>query len=324
METINKPTITNQTEFKVLNPYYKIVDFEVNKWAEELNLFENEEEKIISKNQHLNKFTSRLYPNANLKELLPISKLILVLFLADDRADRFHGKGKIDFWKNLLSDFEQGTNNGQGIVWGMIFSEISLIHCNHNLSSIALAGKNFRNLVRNFIKAGIWESENLFANNPPLPNEYLKKLKHSSGAEIAIHFLTHIQSNKIDLGTLYSPELKQLRKTLLLIICLSNDLASFSKEECSGDFHNLVLLYEIHFKLNRKESIARVIEKLNLLKKKYLSLLKQVQKNPGICPEKKISICDSFNGLLLGCEIWAKEDTGRYVGVVTISNEIEL
>jgi hypothetical protein len=121
METINKPTITNQTEFKVLNPYYKIVDYEVNKWAEEYSLFENEQEKILSQNQHLNKFASRLYPNANLNELLPISKLILVLFLADDRADRLHGEGKIDFWKNLLSDFEQVASNGHGLAWEMIF-----------------------------------------------------------------------------------------------------------------------------------------------------------------------------------------------------------
>jgi hypothetical protein len=124
--------------------------------------------------------------------------------------------------------------------------------------------------------------------------------------------LIHIQSNKIDPATLYSPELKQLRKTLLLMICLSNDLASFSKEENSGDFHNLVLLYELHFKLTGSESIDKVTEKLKLLKEEYLSLQNHFLNNPGICPEKKQSICDSFNRLLLGCEIWAKEDTGRY------------
>ncbi|WP_194972517.1 terpene synthase family protein [Aquiflexum lacus] len=312
METINKPTITNQTEFKVLNHYYKIVDYEVNKWAEDCSLFKNEEEKIHSQNQHLNKFASRLYPNANLNELLPISKLIMVLFLADDRADRLQGAERVGSWKNMLSEFEFGLVRENVFCWDSLLSDFSMINHSSNIASIALAGKNICEMVRNFIKAGIWESENLLESSPPLPADYLKKLKHSSGAEIAIHYLTFIQSNKIDPATLYSPELKQLRKTLLLLICLSNDLASFRKEENTGDFHNLVLLYEIHFKLTRIESIAKVTEKLKLLKEDYLSLQNQLINNPGICIEKKNSICDSFNNLLLGCEIWAKEDTGRY------------
>lgn len=312
METIKKNENSFQSGQKILNPFFEIVQDEIELWAKGNNLYENESERIITNNQHLNKFASRLYPNASLTELQPISKFILVLFLADDRADKLDGSERVRFWKNILRDFDQGTSEKNQFYWEALLSDFPPDPWKQNIASLALAGKNIRNMVRNFIMAGIWEADNLLENKPPLPENYLKKLKYSSGAEIAIHYLTFIQSNKIDSATLYSPELKQLRKTLILLICLSNDLASFRKEESSGDFHNLVLLYEIHFKLNRKESIAKVTEKLNLLKKDYLSLQKQLLNNPGICIEKKKSICDSFNRLLLGCEIWAKEDTGRY------------
>jgi hypothetical protein len=171
-------------------PNFEIAWIELDSWAKEYKLYESDWESGLVKAQKLNKFASRLYPNASLIELLPISKLILVLFLADDRADRLHGPERVHFWKNYLLDFENGTSEKNPFCWETLLSDFPTSPWKQNLASLALARKNIRNMVRNFIFAGIWEAENLLKNKPPLPENYLKKLKYSSGAEIAIHYLT--------------------------------------------------------------------------------------------------------------------------------------
>lgn len=299
----------------LLNPFAGVVDREVMDWADRIGFFESPEERESVRRQQLNKFASRMYPNADFGELLPITKLFLTLFCLDDRADSLQGMERSRYWKKVRAGYGRcpvGKDHLDGDPMPETFTEILWDWGGKNPLSPD-RGRKLKRLVWNFIRAGHWESVNLSKGLPPSINSYLRQLKHSSGAGIAMDLLLYIKNNGFGHDIFYHPALKPLQSTIVLLICLSNDLASCNKEEKAGDFHNMVLLEEYHYLISREEAGQRVKSEYLFLKKAYIRQEQEyLSKAPGSRQQKQ-AVCDALRTLLIGCQTWAKEDTVRYV-----------
>jgi hypothetical protein len=263
--------------------------------------------------QMLNSFAVYLYPNAEKKELLFITKVFRYLFFLDDMADQYTGSKKILLWEQVLNLFIHVTTrgkkaelNGNGKILVEIFESLEA-------TGIDEKGKEcFKKCIFNFVKAGIWEAKNLYHNHPPLISKYLKKLGHSSGAEVAIFSLAIIQSNGIQASNLFCKKLMGLRQCLIRIVCLCNDLDSLEKEEKAGDFHNFVLLLEIHHGMDRKEAIILVKSKLKTILNNYQISATAFLLETSIASQEKNAILAGFDNILKGCQLWANDNETRY------------
>jgi hypothetical protein len=103
-----------------------------------------------------------------------------------------------------------------------------------------------------------------------------------------------------------------LRQCLIRIICLSNDINSLEKEAKAGDFHNLVLLLEIHHQMERKQAISLIKSKLKTYINNYQISATSFLLDTTIVSKEKNAILAGFDNILKGCQLWANDNETRY------------
>ena len=298
----------------LLNPYFEKVDQLVFNWAASSHFFLNDTERKRFQDQQLNKFASRLFPNADEQELIQITKLFLVLFCLDDRADQLSGRSRIRFWKELIRHYdhaETGIHAFNTDAIGKLFWEIHWGWFRDRAREMRM-GILLTHYIRKFFKAGLWEAKNLAKKKPPTIIKYVHQLKHCSGAGIAIELLGYLQDNRFPAVLFHHPKLEPLYQTITEIICFSNDLSSYKKEAQAGDFHNLVLLKELHYKIPREQAVEIIKSRLDFLKEVYRN---QQQLFQEISPETTIQdnpMAFAIIRMLQGMDTWVREDTKRY------------
>ncbi|GAB3655871.1 hypothetical protein GCM10028791_27290 [Echinicola sediminis] len=96
------------------------------------------------------------------------------------------------------------------------------------------------------------------------------------------------------------------------LICYSNDLSSYDKEERDGDFHNLVLLQEMQYGIPREQAIDRIQSRLSFLKTVLNNQLQSILHLNVGNKQQKHELILAIHRMLLGMEFWVKEDTNRY------------
>jgi len=310
---MNYDTLRHGTAVPLLNPNYEPVSERVNAWAREKQLFMDETEFRSCISQKLNKFAARLFPKAAKRELVEISKLFLVLFCLDDRADRLKGNTRVQFWKELLHQYSATKKNIAYTGTSAIIEIFQEVHWGwfRQCAADKELGVRLINYVRKFLKAGLWEAKNLANNTPPTVIEYFSHLKHCSGAGIAIELLAYLNIHPFG-RLIHHPHLAPLYQTIVNLICLSNDLSSHVKEAAAGDFHNLILLKEQQYKITRVQAIERVSQHLVFHQKIFKNQLQLVQELPQASALEKCLLLEAINGLLVGMKLWVREDTGRY------------
>ncbi|GAB3654989.1 hypothetical protein GCM10028791_26010 [Echinicola sediminis] len=213
-------------------------------------------------------FAARLFPNARKEELEQITRLFLILFYLDDKADSYKGKDRIIFWK-YLTQFNQQIGKGNIITGNTAIPETyRQLHWGwfRDRSREKRLGTKLARYIGKFLKAGLWEAKNLARNKQPSILKYVQQLKHCLGAGIAVELLGYLDGHDFPPELFHHKSLLPLYQTITEIICFSNDLASFEKEERDGDFHNLVLLKEYQYNIPRKQAIKAVqtLEKVTL------------------------------------------------------------
>ncbi|WP_215222695.1 terpene synthase family protein [Echinicola shivajiensis] len=297
-----------------LNPHFKVADQLCREWAATHIFFLNDEERKKTHDQQLNKFAARLFPNADKQEMLQISKLFLVLFCLDDRADQLKGQTRIKFWKELIKKYDhihRGIHAYYNDAIGKLFWEIHWGWFRDRARKIGL-GIQLSQFIRKFLKAGLWEAKNLQKNKPPTIIKYVHQLKHCSGAGIAIELLGYLQSNKLSPQVFHHPKLEPLYQTITEIICFTNDLSSYEKEKRDGDLHNLVLLKEMQYHIPLEESIKRIKERLDFLQQIYVNQHRIFPLMGNTHLQEKIRLIKAIYAMLQGMEIWVSKDTRRY------------
>ncbi|WP_460546389.1 terpene synthase family protein, partial [Echinicola sediminis] len=205
----------------LLNTHFEKANRIVIKWAISNRLFLNDRERSRCIDQQLNKFAARLFPNANEQELVHISQLFLVLFCLDDRADRLSGRSRINFWKELIRQYDHihtGLHSNNTDAIGKLFWEIHWGWFRDRARSKTL-GTLLTKYIRKFLKAGLWEAKNLTKDTPPAIIKYIHQLKHCSGAGIAIELVAYLNDNDLPSQLFHHPKLVPLSHTLTELIC---------------------------------------------------------------------------------------------------------
>ncbi|QDH78714.1 hypothetical protein FKX85_06560 [Echinicola soli] len=300
-------------EAQTTNPFTKITRIAVRKWTEERGLFLSDRERNRAYDQNQEDFAAYAYPHANKEELFHISKLFLVLFCLDDRADGLGAGERTEFWNNHLADFKKirsGKLSPDNAV-GRVFKDLHWYWFRDRARRFNRGLKLVRQ-VEKFITSGLWEAANLERNNPPSLLAYRKRLKHCSGSGIALELLTYISSLGFTMETYESPAFLDLKRTAVRLICLSNDLDSHYKEALSGDFHNLVLLKKHYYHIGLEECIDRVRKEYGFVREVYRRQVYHfLSTGPGSFQEKQ-QLVGHLHEMLNGLETWARKVTSRY------------
>lgn len=306
--------LNSYTKGKVLlNPNFGRVNDLVQTWAEKGNLYYNREEKRKCDHQQLNKFAARLFPLANEEELLNITKLFLVLFCLDDRADKLKGQVRVNFWKEQLDLFSYHQKKaGLGACCiDEVYYELHWGWFRRRTTENRL-GLHLIKHIRKFLKAGMWEAKNLARSKPPTIIKYIYQLKHCSGAGIALELLAYLEKSNLPPELFHHKELAPLFQTIIELICLSNDLTSYEKEDKVGDFHNLVILQEMQYHIARPIALDRINKRVQFLKEVYSNQTQNILQIDIGHYYQKSKLITGINSLLNGMEKWVKDDTGRY------------
>ncbi|GGF44383.1 terpene synthase family protein [Echinicola rosea] len=311
---MNYEALHHRSSVPVLNPNYEHVSERVYEWARKKGLFLGENDLKRSCSQKHNKFAPRLFPDAGKEELEQITRLFLVLFYLDDRADSLHGNRRVNFWKeqiqlnrqiakgNLSAGDAASAETFWQLHWGWF----------RDRSRERKMGTRLVRYVGKFLKAGLWEAKNLAKEKQPTIIKYVHQLKHCSGAGIAVELLGYLRAHDFPVEVFHHRCLGPLYQTITEIICFSNDLASYEKEERDSDFHNLVLLKEYQYKIPRKQAEERVRERLEFLEEVYRKQQIDFQEScPGSPPHKQ-ALGKAIDRMIKGMHIWATRDTVRY------------
>lgn len=299
----------------MLNPNYEHVSERVYEWAREKGLFLEENDLKRCCSQKHNKFAPRLFPDAGKEELEQITRLFLVLFYLDDRADSLHGNRRINFWKEQIQLNRQIAKGNQSAGNAASAETFWQLHWGwfRDRSREKSLGTRLVRFVGKFLKAGLWEAKNLEKEKQPTIIKYVHQLKHCSGAGIAVELLGYLDAHKFPPELFHHKNLMPLYQTITEIICFSNDLVSYKKEEKAGDFHNLILLQEKQYQISRPIALNYTQDRLKFLQEVFSKQIKNILKTDAGNHYQKMDLVASIHNLLKGIEYWAKVDTQRYM-----------
>ncbi|WBL43564.1 terpene synthase family protein [Algoriphagus halophytocola] len=282
-------------EFPVaMNRHCIALDVEVLRWAWAAGLFESPAELERCRTQKINWFAAYLFPEELPLKLELIMKFFLCLFLLDDLLDIYLDRDMEHYLIHLRS------GKASHPVPRLEKLGASLLQFNQEIvqaNGVSGLGKQWEQTWQDHLEALQWELRSKRSAVPPVLEAYRRYRPIASGAYLAMGFL-RTDNTFLDCFS------ELLESQLARFICLSNDLASHTKELKIGDFHNEVLIL-------REEigdiAIGWVQNEIVRLRKSIWMLAEQV----GSQSEQ----CDRWARSLLlqagGCTAWTAE-TSRY------------
>lgn len=274
------------------------LDALVLRWAWAGGIFENPAELERCRLQKVNWFAGYLFPGEDTERLELVMKFFLGLFLLDDLLDACPDSDMMEFLEGLkngehLSDLHRVTALGQALL------EL------HEAIGKAVLSPSWRTQWKyswnSYLEGLQWELRNKEDRAVPRLEEYRFYRPISSGVFLAIHLLRNVDHTE------YS-DAESLENDIARFICLSNDLASFDKEQALGDFHNELIILGESF---GEDTRGWALRELSLLQLRIRKLGKQAEAKS----ESDRRWVESLFLLLGGCVSWT-EETSRYVAYV--------
>lgn len=283
-----------------LNQSTDVLNRKILRWAWDKKLVVDAEELERFRIQKINSFSGFLFPDASEEELNNIMKLFLCLFLLDDLLDTDYEFNQLEFLKSLSESDQAGFNLQTRL--GKLGFELSLLSVQIDHDTVNHSCEQSWKEVWQFYLDGLkWEVLNKLNNTVPSLTEYQLMRPHASGVFLAIHLL---KSNQVTEGC----ETQLLEQTIARFICLSNDLASWSKEEKINDFHNELLLLRMFY---GEKAFDILNMELGMLEKKIYSLSELLISRSEECRQW----VDSLLHLVGGCIAWSNLTFRYEIGI---------
>jgi hypothetical protein len=261
------------------------------------------------------RFAPRLLPFAGPRIQLLAAKLFTLLFIMDDRADKYPG----NLWKSLWEKHLAPKHSPVEVdLIALAMEPIQLL----NLHKPKGSASGLLMSLKEFVYAGMEEKE---------------KWKDHKKVDLELYFSFKIKSSGINIAfdclLIAHPELQteipahaliKIKRRVARCILLSNDLDSFEKELRAGDLNNLVILFHQKQGIPLRTAVNKVV---HLLKDELWALESlfqnelfrhiNVERYPDSGAEMEMGngFIQSFMkiySLYLGCKFWALEDTDRY------------
>ena len=296
-----------------VHPLSKEIDGMVIDWAKEIGLLDSKEKVNNVLQMKINWFSSCLYPKADKTLLIPISKLFLILFLLDDYIDDLEKPVHYELVFPLHKDFFD-ILHGEKVKLDNPMSKAFLSFCTDWQAIVGKDGfKVFTNNFEEYINFQLWEIGLNTKMEIPEINEYCRNRLYASGAYLAVYFLREMNNlNTLD-NIPFAIQLSYLETKATSLICLANDLASFSKEFNEGSFNNIVIILIKKYGLSTKRATQLANKKHDRILFQFNQLCALVENSPD---PRLVNYMESLRSMIVGSNHWSSMETNRYHNLV--------
>lgn len=253
--------------------------------------------------------TARFYPQAELEQLKIANDFIVLLFALNDLLDDQHTDqptfiehfiavtehravlpDKVDSpvlaaWANLWPRIEQLSPSGQAV--------------------------RFTSRLKALLQTALQRSMNAGIHVPTVA-QYMEEGPYLAGAQISTGIIPLIEGISLPDEVLQHPVLSELEQLSHKLLCWSNDLFSFSKEQVQGNKHNLVSLLQHERQLTLDEALLCVAAIHNTDMRRFVTLSTQL---PGFDETRDQAVARYVEALrrhIRGNVDWSEKDSRRY------------
>lgn len=291
-----------------INPLSDEIEKLTTSWAIDLGLLKSRNQINTIKQMKINSFASYLFPNAQRKLLLPISKIYLILFLLDDIIDNAANMKIIEIEKiylafiDILNGVEPKNKNSISDAFQAFIADWQKLV---NIEKY----QQFIKCFKDYIEFQRWESTASLTSRIPKVSEYNYKKPYSSAAYLAIYFMKVLINFPLQSNQFESLQLHSLEKKASILIWLANDIGNFYNELNKGSKRNYLILLMEEQKLSAEESMQVANQKHNAILLQFIqncSLLKNLNK-PILSKYLK-----ALKHMIAGCHYWSVSETIRY------------
>ncbi|MDQ0592101.1 hypothetical protein QFZ37_000470 [Chryseobacterium ginsenosidimutans] len=302
----------------VLNPHTDAVKQHTDQWVIKFGLCFKEDFERYNANNY-SAFTARFYPNADYDQLCIASDLVALLFIVDDHIDSQFAESAVEkefALRQFIEKFMTVINPKIELQTTQQFENPVFIALADVWSRLICISRD--EWIRSFVKeieyifaAAIWEYQNSFKQLPGV-EEYLEKRRYAGAANVSLALIQPIEKNYLPEFAKNHVIIQKLSEAACNAICISNDLFSLSKEQLSGDKHNLPSIIKNEQNVTWEEAVLLTAEIHDTEVNKFIALSKEL---PSF-DEETDQILKRYTNILelqmAGNIAWSESETARY------------
>jgi hypothetical protein len=262
--------------------------------------------------------TARFYPGARLEQLKIANDFVVLLFAIDDLLDHQLDKAPLVQQKENFQYFiEQFTRIVNGEAADSSGDDMPVIAAMADLwpriARISPPGwiDGLADSISALLKAAIWEYENVRSTLPTVA-QYLERRPFLAGAHISAGIIPIIEEIWLPEEVMQDPVVKALEGLSRNLVCWSNDLFSFSKEQGHGDEHNLVSVLQHERKLTLEEAIVCAAAIHNTDMRQFITLSSQLPVYDEKTNRALERYVEAHRRHIRGNVDWSERDSKRY------------
>jgi hypothetical protein len=259
--------------FKVIsNPHYETVKRRSNDWVSKF-YGQGAGSNIIKSD--MTSLTAGFYPYAGLDKLSVMTYYLCWAFILDDIADETAAgqspQALAELFQSYMNIFNHNepleNETAHQLMLRDIISKLSEFMTDEDIANFAM--ENYE-----YFSAMLWEANNRYLNWVPGVGTFIA-LRPAAGAVPPFFTVIEIMGDiRLPDDVKNHPCIQNLVNLASGLVCWINDVLTFSKEKKSGDVHNLVILYEHHYKLSPDEAFNKSLMFCQARIDEYLELSK--------------------------------------------------
>lgn len=261
---------------------------------------------------------ARCYPEAALEQLQIANDFMVLLFalgdLLDDQRQRSQLTEKPEQLSTLVEHFIAVIHHRHLPVskattpvlaaWADLWPRIERI-------SPATGTARLAQGLTALLHAALSESGHKRKQQPSVA-QYMAKRPYLAGAAISTGIIPIIEGIWLADEVLQHPVLTELEQLSHNLLCWSNDLFSFSKEQADGDAHNLVSILQQERGLTLDEALLCVAAIYNTDMRRFVALSRQLPAFDAATDQAVAKYVDALRRHIRGHIDWSEKDSGRY------------
>lgn len=265
-----------------INPHANIVHERAVAWARRFHLLRREAAYRRLNRLQYSMLMARAYPSASLEGLQLVADWSTWLFLLDDQCDEA-GIGKepeqLASMHALLLDVLDGTppSAHADAFAHALWDVYTRLHKYAHAEWL----QRFRESVRMYFEANVWEARNRQSGQPPDVVTYCAMRPFTSAVYPCLMLIELTDHLRLPSAVLHNPHVQRLELMTNNVISWANDLVSFEKEQQQGDVHNLVLVLAHERGISLQAAVERAVVLHDAEVRAFVALAKQL---PAIMP----------------------------------------
>jgi hypothetical protein len=264
------------------------------------------------------RLTARFYPGAGAEQLKIANDFIVLLFALDDLLDYQHERLPliqkqehlhtfIDHFTAVIHHRPVAISKAEAPVlaaWADLWPRIVSISPDNRANG-------FAHHMTALLEAALWESGNMRTRLPTVA-QYMEKRPYLAGAHISTGIIPVIEDISLPDEVLQHPVVAELEQLSRSLVCWSNDLFSFGKEQEHGDDHNLVNLLQHERRLSQEEAVLCAAAIHNTDMRRFVTLSGRLPVYDETTNRALARYVEALRRHIRGNVDWSEKDSGRY------------